>query len=118
MILSIFIIFSCIALGIALVGAYSRNPSLYITGGLFLFLLGIIVLNSGLMYKSSEQTNTTYSYTDANLTNTTSTSTQYAYTAYSDIYRFTFGVFMALAGAFSLVHGIVTVRSGRRRDDD
>jgi hypothetical protein len=27
-------------------------------------------------------------------------------------------VFMALAGAFSLVHGIVTVRSGRRRDDD
>lgn len=71
MITTIFIILLILALSLIIAGFYTKAPPVNLTGYLFLFILGLVLLTGGLQYKSGSSTTFNYSNTTLISQNTT-----------------------------------------------
>jgi hypothetical protein len=133
MILTLFIVLLVLSLATIVISQYTNAPPLSLTGYLFVFILGLVLLTGNVEYKSGEITSYTYlcggqcfdnrSSTYFNLTNAQSVSSEIktdTYTNYSGevvsgiMLHHVFGFFMSILAAFGFV---ITLLHLKQSDD-
>lgn len=118
MILDLFIIFLVVSLFFVFLSYYIDNPVLSIIGFVFLFLLGSVILQGNLQYKTGEVENTVYFYDNTSL-NQTVLVKNYVYSYFDDSsqnyilginYSHFFGFWFSIIGVLGLVIVIWNMR--------
>lgn len=118
MILTIFLLFLCLAVVFMVVGYYIKNELLLIFGLLILGLLSIPLFNQDLTYKSGHFENTTYVY-DVDILELTNSVTSYSYDSYTDtIWYGIFFIFSSFSGLFYLYNGYRKEKKRRKDEGD
>jgi O-antigen/teichoic acid export membrane protein len=118
MILTIFLLFLCLAVVFMVVGYYIKNELILIFGLLILLFLSFPLINQELIYKSGHLENTSYVYNNESLELTESI-TSYSYNSYTDtIYYGIFFIFSSISGMFYLYNGYRKERKRRKDEGD
>ena len=105
MILELFVIFLVISFVLITIGLIKQEESAQaLVGFFFLFLLGLVLINNNLEYKTGEVTTIDNTFSGGNLTNSMENVT-YSYTPYNDSNTHNFGYWLSIAAVigFALV---------------
>lgn len=99
--------------------ARPSESSQAIIGFFFLFLLGVVLVNGSLEYKTGENTNTTYQYFNSSslqINNTIEYKTD-IYNNFNDTTSHRFGYFLSIASAIGMIGVFIGLKRSRTEED-
>lgn len=125
MFVTVFFVVLLVALALTIFGEFI-DMSLTLIGCTLLFILGVVMLTTGIEYGSGETVTEVYNYDnfsgeedgewELSLSNITASS-QTDYTAYSGAYSHMIAFVLAIAGVFGFIVTILKIKEDRKEKD-
>jgi uncharacterized membrane protein YkvI len=104
-----------LSLVICILGYYTDDEPYFTVGAFFIFLLGIVIMSNQLEYQTGSVTNTTYTYTDGNLTSEGAAEV-FTYTAWNDADSKIVGYLLSIIGGIGFALSLRTQRKKKQAE--